>query len=172
LGAVNLVGGEVSREIGLHDYSLERLNEFYMDTISNIRQNNITEERGAMSFMSHYLLKYMSQHSLVIDSTADARSSFVSKQTPRGELLIRMEPDTQRVFVTVKHLRRECTEAQISYSDLLSELKKEKYLIEVTKKGMSKGTQLSTKPVDAVVLDAAKMELEIGENPSNVVGQD
>jgi len=172
LGAVNLVGGEVSRELGLHDYSLERLHEFYMDTISNIRQNNITEERGAMSFMSHYLLKYMSQHSLVIDSTADARSSFVSKQTPRGELLIRMEPDTQRVFVTVKHLRRECTEAQISYTDLLSELKKEKYLIEVTKKGMSKGTQLSTKPVDAVVLDAAKMELEMGENPDNVVRQD
>lgn len=46
LGAVNLVGGEVSRELGLHDYSLERLHEFYMDTISNIRQNNITEERG------------------------------------------------------------------------------------------------------------------------------
>lgn len=169
LGAVNIVGGEVAREIGLHDYPIEQIKEFYMDTISSIRQNNVSEEHGAATFISHYLLKHMSQHALIIDSTADARSSFASKQTPRGELLIRMEPDTERVFITVKHLRRECTEAQISYNELLNDLRKDKILIDVTKKGMSKGTQLSTKPVDALILDAAKMDIEISESPENVV---
>jgi len=172
LGAVNIVGGEVAREIGLHEYPIERIKEFYLDTISSIRHNNITEDHGATTFVSHYLLKHMSQHALIIDSTADARSSFASKQTPRGELLIRMEPDTQRVFITVKHLRKECTESQMSYNELLSDLRKDKILIDVIKKGMSKGTQLSTKPVDALVLDAAKMDIEIAEPPENVVRPD
>ena len=156
----------------MHEYPIERIKEFYLDTISSIRHNNITEDHGATTFVSHYLLKHMSQHALIIDSTADARSSFASKQTPRGELLIRMEPDTQRVFVTVKHLRKECTESQMSYNELLSDLRKDKILIDVIKKGMSKGTQLSTKPVDALVLDAAKMDIEIAEPPENVVRPD
>ena len=172
LGAINLVGGQLAKEIGLHDYNLKEIYEFYIDTISQIKDNTTDGGSDAKTFVGRYILKYMAQNTLVIDSTADGRTAFASKQTPRGQLLIRMEPDTKTIYIDAKHFRNECTEAQMPYKEVVRELETEGILLKVAKKGMSKGTPLGTPPIEALTLSADKMEIEIPESMLNVVGQD
>jgi hypothetical protein len=119
----------------------------------------------AVTFISHYVMKYMAQNTLIIDDAIDARTGLMTQQSPRGELLIRMEPDTKRIFLTVKHVRQEAAEGGTHYKELLKELSDNGYLLKVSKKGMSKGTQLATPPVDALWLDAEKMGIEIPNKP-------
>lgn len=171
LGAINMVGGQLAKELGLHDYNLKELYQFYIETISDIRETTTDNGGDAKTFVSRYILKYMAQNALIIDSTADGRSGFQSKQTPRGQLLIRMEPDTKMIYLDAKHFRNECTEAQMPYRDVVKDLEYSEVLIKVSKKGMSKGTPLGTPPIEALQLDAIKMGVEIPDM-SNVVGSD
>lgn len=172
LGAINLVGGQVARDIGLHDYNLKHLFDFYLDTISQIKETNTDNGSDAKTFVGRYILKYMAQNTLIIDSVADGRTAFASKQTPRGQLLIRMEPDTKMIYVDAKHFRNECTESQMPYREVIRELETEGVLLKVAKKGMSKGTPLGTPPIEALMLNAEKMGVEIPESLIDVVGQD
>lgn len=172
LGAINMVGGQIAKELELHDYNLKEIYQFYMDTISDIRETTTDSNGDAKTFVSRYILKYMAQNALIIDSTADGRSGFQSKQTPRGQLLIRMEPDTKMIYVDAKHFRNECTESQMPYRDMIKDLEYAEVLIKVSKKGMSKGTPLGTPPIEALQLDAVKMGMEIPDTFNHVVGSD
>lgn len=174
LGAVNLTGGHIAKELGLIDYNLTRIYDFYSGIIGGLKEVNQATGSDPSSFISHFILKYMAQNTLVIDDACDARTGSVSQQAPRGELVIRMEPDTKKIFVVKKKLQSECVESGVMYKDMLKDLEKNGYLISVAKKGMSKGTLVCSPPVDAIVLDAGKMGIEIPsvEAFSNVVGSD
>jgi hypothetical protein len=172
LGAINIVGGQVAKALGLHDYNLKDIYNFYVDTISDIKETTTDKGGDAATFVSRYILKYMAQNALIIDSVADGRSGFASRQTPRGQLLIRMEPDTKMIYIDAKHFRNECTEAQMPYREVLKDLENGQVLIKVSKKGMSKGTPLGTPPIEALQLDAIKMGVEIPDISEDVVGSD
>jgi hypothetical protein len=174
LGAINLAGGHIAKELGLIDYNLTRIFDFYSGIIRGLKEVNQATGNDPSSFISHFILKYMAQNTLVIDDACDARTGSISQQAPRGELVIRMEPDTKKIFVVKKKLQAECTESGVMYKDMLKDLEKNGYLLSVSKKGMSKGTLVCSPPVDAIVLDAEKMGIEIPsvEALSNVVGQD
>jgi len=166
LGGVNLAGAYIAKELGLlPKFNLGRIYDFYTDTIAEIRETTLDKSMDAVTFISHYVMKYMAQNTLIIDDAVDARTGIVTQQSPRGELLIRMEPDTKRIFLTVKHVRHEAAEGGTHYKELLKELSDNGYLLKVSKKGMSKGTQLATPPVDALWLDAEKMGIEIPTKP-------
>ena len=173
LGAINLAGGHIAKELGLIDYNLTRIYEFYSDVISSLKEVNQATGNDPNAFISHFILKYMAQNTLVIDDACDARTGAISQQAPRGELVIRMEPDTKKIFITKKKLQAECVEGGVMYKSMVKDLEKNGFLVSVGKKGMSKGTLVCSPPVDVVVLDAEKMGIEIPTTDSlNVVGQD
>jgi hypothetical protein len=147
---------------------LKEIRQFYIDTINQTRHSDADiDDDDYKSFISHFILKHMAQNTLVVDSTTDARTGNVCSQTPRGELLIRMEPDTKKIFLLIKAIREECSSKNVPYKEVLKGLKRKDLLIEVAKKGMSKGTHLNTPPVSVLVLDAERMGVDI----ENVVGQ-
>jgi hypothetical protein len=75
---------------------------------------------------------------------------------PRGELITRYEPDTKLLFITTKTLREWCSENQISYKALVDDLHKMGACHGSIKKAMSRGSDMSTPPVNALVIDCAK----------------
>jgi hypothetical protein len=106
---------------------------------------------------------------LVVDDGVDKRSNLqkLPSQEPRGALLIRYEPDTKRVFVSIKEFKKDCAENQIDYKDLLSELTAKGVLLEVTNKRMAKGSKIIAPGVRALVLDSTHKDfLDMG----NMVG--
>jgi hypothetical protein len=99
------------------------------------------------------------QNTLVINDEVDKRTGveMLPILEPRGELIIRMEPDTQKLFISAKAFRTYCAEHRITLKDVLNSLTSDGVYIGTVKKRMSKGTKLSTvPPVDALVFDCAR----------------
>lgn len=176
LAGCNLAGGHIAKEIGLINYDLRREFQFIERIVSEIREGTITKsETNKTDIVSHYILKHM-QNSLIIDDAADLRSSTppLPIREPRGELLIRMEPDTKNIYLLAGHFKKYLAETGGNYSGVIKELKSNGSLIAVTKKGMSKGTYINTAPVDVIVINAEKMGVEIPtqRDDQNILGQD
>ena len=95
---------------------------------------------------------------LIVKSTSDKRSGLfeVPIREPRGELITRYEPDTKHLFITVKILRDWCSDNQVSYKSLVDDLNKLGASLGVVKKAMSRGSDMTTPSVSALVIDCAK----------------
>jgi hypothetical protein len=72
---------------------------------------------------------------------------------PKNELLIRMEPDTDQVFVTLKHFKKHCVENQINYKDGLKLLAREGAYVRTLNKRLSKGMKITTPAVKCLQFD-------------------
>jgi hypothetical protein len=99
----------------------------------------------------------MNQHraaTLVINGRADARSGM--EQLPIVEpkfndLFVRIEPDAKRLYINAKQLRTYCTKQQINLKEILKGLETDGIYLGQVKKRLSKGTKLSSPPIDAFV---------------------
>lgn len=173
LGAINLAGGKIAQDLGLINYPLQRLFDFYCEQINEITHTTLNKGQDSEVFISMFILKYMAQNALIVDDSCDARTGMVSKQTPRAELFIRMEPDTKRIYIVASRLKEECAKNQVTYKDVVKDLELKGFLLGIKPKGMSKGTLIGTPPVSALILDAEKMGFDIPtEVPENVVRPD
>jgi hypothetical protein len=92
---------------------------------------------------------------LIVKSTSDKRSGLfeVPIREPRGELMTRYEPDTKMLFISTKALREWCSENQISYKMVCADLQKAKIIKGIVKKSMSKGSDMTTPSVFALMID-------------------
>jgi hypothetical protein len=71
-------------------------------------------------------------------------------------LITRYEPDTKLLFITTKTLREWCSENQVSYKALVDDMYKLGACQGSIKKAMSRGSDMSTPPVNALVIDCNK----------------
>ena len=77
---------------------------------------------------------------------------------PRGELLIRYEPDNKALYVAAKPFKDFCVKQQINYKNTLKELTTMGIFKEGTNKRMSKGMKLVSPPVRVLHFDASSSE--------------
>jgi len=165
LGAVNIVGGKVAQECGLHDYNLIRLNEFYKDTITDIKTDLNIDKKDYKDYLAKFLTDNYNDYTLVINSTSDARKGKIVEpplHTPRRATKIRKEPDTGLIYIDTGFLRSSCAQSQTDVGDLVVDLTKSKHIIKKgIRKGLSKGTPLSSLPTPTIVLDASKLDIDV-----------
>jgi hypothetical protein len=101
----------------------------------------------------------MNEHrrsTLVINGEADKRTGMeqVAILEPKfGDLLIRIEPDTKKLFINAKHLRTYCTKQQITLKETLKGLEADGIYKGQVKKRLSKGTDIQSPAVDVYVFD-------------------
>jgi hypothetical protein len=62
---------------------------------------------------------------------------------PKGELLIRIEPDTKMMFMIAKPFKEHCVKYQINYNDTLRKLTEKGRLVRRDGKRLSKGTSVN-----------------------------
>jgi hypothetical protein len=77
---------------------------------------------------------------------------------PRGELLIRYEPDTKELFIAAKQFKDFCVKQQINYKTTLKELSNAKIYLEGVNKRMSKGMKVVSPAVRVLKFDASASE--------------
>jgi hypothetical protein len=77
---------------------------------------------------------------------------------PKGELLIRYEPDTKELFVSAKAFKDFCVRQQINYKGVIKELQQANIFIEAMNKRMSKGMRVVSPAVRVLKFDAANSE--------------
>ena len=154
--AVNIVGGLMAKNCGLIDWDMSRIYNWACALIERLRTETSAPLNGAEQVVGDYLYRHM-QNILVVDGNADRRTNLqaLPKREPKGELLIRIEPDTKMMYLLVKPFKEYCAKYQISYSETQRQLKEKGYFVKNGTIRLSKGTTVNGGPVHCLWLKLA-----------------
>jgi hypothetical protein len=142
--AGNIEGGILAKQCGLIDWDMNRIYMWACGMIDRLRNETNAPLNGPEQVVGDYLYRNM-QNILVVNDAVDRRTNLQSApiREPRGELLIRIEPDTKMMFMIAKPFREYCVKYQINYNETLNKLEKEGRLVQRAGKRLSKGMAVS-----------------------------
>jgi energy-coupling factor transporter ATP-binding protein EcfA2 len=142
--AANIEGGILAKKCGLIDWDMRRIYVHACGMVERLRQDTKAPLNGVEQVIGDYLYRHM-QNILVVNDKSDRRTKLPSApiREPKGELLIRIEPDTEMMFLIAKPFREYCVKYQINYNDTLDKLEAQGRLVNRNNKRMSKGMAVS-----------------------------
>ena len=142
--AANLQGGLFAKQCDLIDWDMRRIYDWSCSQIERLRKETAAPLDGPEQVIGNYLYRHM-QNILVVNDAADRRTNLPSApiREPKGELLIRIEPDTKTMFFIAKHFKDYCVKYQINYNQTINTLEKQGRLTSRSNKRLSKGMVVS-----------------------------
>lgn len=157
--ACNIAGGLIAKNLGLIDYDMKRVYEWLVKMLAEMREDVKPPSTTPIAILGDYLNSHLN-NALVVNAEADARSSMVPLPLlePRGELLIRYEPDTKNLYVAAKDFKDFCVERQINYKQTLKDLEKVGAFVEGMNKRMGKGLKMVSPAVRALRFNAENFD--------------
>jgi hypothetical protein len=153
--ACNIAGALIAKDLGIIDFDVKRVYDWIVKELKHMRQDIKAPTQSQTSVIGEFMNEHRAS-TLVINGGADARTGMdqIPIVEPKyNELLIRIEPDTKKLFINAKHLRAYCSKQQITLKDTLRGLETDGIYKGQVKKRLSKGTKLQSPAVDAYVFD-------------------
>jgi len=155
-----LWGGEIANLLGLIDIPLEPIVTYLKHLSTETRQEARTPEQISGNTLGTFINEHAGNHTLVIDMRpsnipGDLRPAV---QMPRGELMIRIETDTKKLFISSTSLRSWCSKKRVSYNDMVAELKTNGALLTMGNVKLGEGTATSSPAVRALILDKTLLD--------------
>lgn len=154
--AANVAGAYIAVQLGLCDWDLGRLFKWACKMIRGLRVTTTPPPESDKQVIGEFMLAHM-QNILIVNDGLDRRTKMqeVPVLEPRQELMVRYEPDTMRVYITVRAFRAYCQLRNVSYRETLRKLKECGMYLKSDQKRMSKGMAVTTTPVQAMIFDAS-----------------
>jgi len=155
--ACNITGGLIARNLGLHDFDMRAIYLWATEQmLKGIREDVTPPANNSSSIIGDFINRHI-QNMLIVDDEVDKRTNMqtLPKQEPKGDLVIRYEPDTKKLFIVAKAFKKDCVEAQSSYKDTLKDLKAKGIYIGADNKRMSKGMKIVSPGVHALEFDCS-----------------
>ena len=159
VSACNIAGGLIAGNLGLHDYDMKEIYDWLKGMLNEMRFEIQAPTSTPVTILGEFVNAHI-VNALVVNGEVDARSNLQSMPMlePRGELLIRYEPDTKELFIAAKQFKDFCVKQQINYKTTLKELGKIKVYVESVNKRMSKGMKVVSPAVRVLKFDASASE--------------
>lgn len=152
--AANIAGGLIANHLGIHDIGVNRVRDWAIGMVKGICHNAKAPEVSGDSTLGEFINENWFSV-LVINNEVDKRTGMPALPIlePRRELVIRIEPDTKKTYISSKHLRAFCSLNQVSFSDMIDQLIKSGACEGERKKRMSKGTPIVSSPVNVHIFN-------------------
>jgi hypothetical protein len=159
VSACNIAGGLIAGNLGLHDYDMKEIYDWLKGMLGEMRFEIQAPNSTPVTILGEFVNAHIN-NALVVNGEVDARSNLQSMPMlePRGELLIRYEPDTKELFIAAKQFKDFCVKQQINYKTTLKELSNAKIYLEGVNKRMSKGMKVVSPAVRVLKFDASASE--------------
>lgn len=143
VAACNIAGGLIAKSLGLHNYDMAAIYTWLTAMLNEMREDIKPPQSNPATILGEFINAHMN-NALVVNGEVDARSNLeaMPQLEPRGELLIRYEPDTKHLYVAAKQFKDFCVEQQINYKGILKELHQVGVFDEGMNKRMSKGMKV------------------------------
>lgn len=159
LVATALWGGTIANELGIIDIPVQPV---FDRMVKQLSRKVGRDKESSLDKSNAYLGTFMSeniQNQLIINQAPPAIEGSLSVpiETPRGQLAIRREPDVKRAYIISSILKTWCAKRQISYTNMIEDLRAMGILIDISRVRMSAGTPQDSPAVLALVLDATKI---------------
>jgi hypothetical protein len=154
--AANITGGLIAKELGLIDWDMRRIYKWATQMLLVLREDVQPPATDLATIIGDYLNRHM-QNILVVNDNVDRRTQMpmLPQLEPKGELLVRYEPDTHRMYIAAKHFKNDCVDMQINYKETLNQLKKQGIFLKPEVKRLSKGMKVITPGVYSLVFDTS-----------------
>jgi hypothetical protein len=154
LAAVALTGGSIAYSLGLHNIDVQRVARW----VSTHMMKSSISITSSSSDVLDSLADYMAENynnALIIQDAADSRTNMpnVPAAQPRGQLTVRIETDTRRIFLVTTPLRKWCAEKQVSYHTMVESLQAAGVNASIVKKRVTKGTAINAPAVNCVMIE-------------------
>jgi hypothetical protein len=152
--AANITGGLIAKQLGLIDWDMKAIYMAATTMVLGIRAEVAPHSDSAVLVVADYINRHL-QNILVVNNGVDTRSSLPTFPVlePKGELLIRYEPDTKKMYLASKGFKADCVKLQINYKETCSHLKKMGILLDSENKRLSKGMKVLAPGVNSLVID-------------------
>jgi hypothetical protein len=156
--AANITGGLIAkRYLNIMDWNMGRIYRWATETmLASLREDVKPPATDVDSVVGDYLNRHI--HNIVIVNDGVDRRTKLQVQSPilpRGELLIRYEPDTKLLYVNAKHFRNDCVTYQVNYKETLANLKKTGVYVKGDTKRLGKGTDIPGTGVHCLIFNTA-----------------
>ena len=154
--AANITGGLIAKTCGLIDWDMKAIYKWATQMILGLREEVKPPVNDVIAIIGDYINRHM-QNIVVVNDDVDRRSNMPTLPTlePKGELLIRYEPDTKKMFLAAKPFRNDCVKFQVNYKDTLQQLQKKGIFTGTTNKRLSKGMKVVAPGVHCLIFDCA-----------------
>ena len=154
--SANITGGLIAKQCGLIDWDMKALYKWASQMILGLREEVKPPVNDVMAVVGDYINRHM-QNIVVVNDEADRRTNmpFSPILEPKGELLIRYEPDTKKMFLAAKPFKNDCVKFQVNYKDTLQQLQKKGIFTGTTNKRLSKGMKVVAPGVHCLVFDCS-----------------
>jgi hypothetical protein len=152
--AANIAGIYIAIRLGLCNWDISRIFKWACKMILDLRETTAPPAEGEKLVLGEFIISRI-DNILIVNDGADRRTKMkvLPALEPKRELLIRYEPDTERVFITASSFRQFCASRNIGYRETLNQMKANGLFIESVVKRMSKGMSINTPGVQALVFD-------------------
>jgi hypothetical protein len=154
--ACNIAGGLIAKNLGLLDWDMKNIYQWACGMIQGLREDVKPPVNDSAAIVGDFINRHM-QNILVVNDEADSRTNMQLAPTlePRGELIIRFEPDTKKMYISAGAFRTDCVQAQIHYKEALNQLKKKGIYLGASTKRLSKGMKMQSPGVHALIFDCS-----------------
>lgn len=155
--AANITGGLLAKKLGLLDWDMQRIYRWAGATLlPQLREDVKTPVENSVAVLGDFINGHM-QNILVVNEEVDARSQMapLPMMEPRGDLIIRYEPDTKMMYIAARGFKEHCSKFQINYRATLKDLEKRGIHVDSVNKRLSKGMKITSPAVRTLVFDCS-----------------
>lgn len=154
--AANITGGRIAKRLRLIDWDMPAIFGWSSKMLLTLREEVEAPMLNAVEVVGDYINRH-NHNILSVDDGMDLRTNMhrLPYLEPRGELLIRVEPDTKRMYLTASAFKTDCVKAQVNYKEITKQLQERGIFLGTVNKRLSKGSKVSTLPVRCLELDTS-----------------
>jgi len=171
--AAAITGAKIAHRLGLHNIDVDRVRNWLIQTMTSVTVTvTETSNDDATNLLGRFLNENL-RNTLVIEGIAKVIDGVTLPrseiQRPVGDLVIRYEPDTHKIFVSISKIRSWCTAQRIPFDGLRENLKRVGVLIEERSIQMGRGTVMPGGSVLALCCNSTALNIPIDKIKEQLV---
>lgn len=143
---VNIVGGQLAKEVNLHNYDMDNISRWLQSDINTVRRKTTISKEDLLGHIGTYINQH-SNNIIVINAKKTNGLQEAPLREPKAQLSIRIEPDTERLYFAVTHFRSWCARMRVPYADVIIEAEKRGVLLSTKKKRLGTGSEIQSASV-------------------------
>lgn len=164
LCASAFTAAEIAYELGLHSIDVPRIKAWAISTLGRVAETvTTTGSNDGFDVLGQFFNEHIRNVLTVNDySGADNPMKLpTAVHPPQGELLIRYEPNTRRIFIAKQKLQGWCSAQRVPYAPFWKDLMDKGIATGEARLCLSQGTAIPGSRIWAVQLDADKMNWNV-----------
>lgn len=159
--AATFTGARIAKELGLHDIDVDRVEQWAVQQLGGI-QTTVKEAgtQDSVATLGQFLNAYK-RNELVLNAGKVMAGGLELSQAPtkdaQGQLVIRVEQDTSRMYISKSVLMHWCGEHRVHFTVLIDDLDAAGLLVsKALHKRLAEGTSSPGLPVACICVDMAR----------------